>query len=102
MATQSFADHHRRRRDDKRGTAAVATARTWTIKGLSDRTRDAVYEATRAEGLTVGEWIDRALVEAAEKALHPSPPAATREEVAEVVGRHHKLTPHCLIDFVTG
>ena len=63
----------------------MATARTWTIKGVSDRTRDAVYEATRAEGLAVGEWIDRALAAAAEEALHPKPPAATREDVAEVV-----------------
>ncbi len=63
----------------------MATARTWTIKGVSDRTRDAVYEATRAEGLTVGEWIDRAPTKAAEEALHPQPPAATRADVAEVV-----------------
>ena len=63
----------------------VATVRTWTIKGVSDRTRDAVYEATRAEGLAVGEWVDRALAKAAEEALHPKPAAATREDVAEVV-----------------
>jgi hypothetical protein len=63
----------------------VATGRTWTIKGVSDRTRDAVYEATQAEGLTLGEWIDRALAQAADEALHPKPPAATREDVAEVV-----------------
>ena len=63
----------------------MATARTWTIKGVSDRTRDAVYEACQAEGLTVGEWIDWALAKAAEEALHPKPPAATREDVAEVV-----------------
>ncbi len=63
----------------------MATARTWTIKGVSDRTRDAVYEATRAEGLAVGEWVDRALARAAEETLHPKPPAATRDDVAEVV-----------------
>ena len=39
----------------------------------------------RATGFTVGEWVDRALAKAAEEALHPSPPAATREDVAEVV-----------------
>jgi DNA-binding transcriptional ArsR family regulator len=39
----------------------------------------------RAAGRTVGEWIDRALAKAAEEALHPKPPAATREDVAEVV-----------------
>ena len=41
----------------------MATARTWTIKGVSDGTRDAVYEAAQAEGLTIGEWIDRALAQ---------------------------------------
>ncbi len=63
----------------------MATVRTWTIKGVSDRTRAAVSEATQAEGLTLGEWIDRALTKAADEALHPKPPAATREDVAEVV-----------------
>ena len=63
----------------------MTTTRTWTIKGVSDRTRDVVYEATRAEGLAVGEFLDRALAKAAEEALHPKPPAATREDVAEVV-----------------
>ncbi len=60
----------------------MATTRTWTIKGVSDRTRAAVSEATQAEGLTIGEWIDRALTMAAEEALHPKPPAAAREDVA--------------------
>ena len=45
----------------------MVTARAWTIKGVSDRTRDAVYEVTRATGLTVGEWVDRALAKAAEE-----------------------------------
>ena len=52
---------------------------------MSDRTRDAVYEAAQAAGLTIGEWIDKALAKAAEDALHPKPAAATREDVAEVV-----------------
>jgi DNA-binding NarL/FixJ family response regulator len=63
----------------------MVTARTWTIKGVSDGTRDAVYDTAQATGLTIGEWIDRALAQAAEEALHPKPPAATREDVAEVV-----------------
>jgi hypothetical protein len=52
---------------------------------VSDRTRDAVLDAALAASLTVGEWIDRALAQAAEEARHPRPPAATREDVAEVV-----------------
>jgi hypothetical protein len=61
---------------------AWATERTWTIKGVSDRTREAVLEAAHAAGLTVGEWVDQALTRAAEEARHPKPLAATREEVS--------------------
>jgi hypothetical protein len=63
----------------------MVSGRTWAIKGVSDRTRDAVLEAAHAEGLMVGEWVDRALAKAAEEARHPQPPAASREDVAEVV-----------------
>jgi hypothetical protein len=61
---------------------AWATERTWTIKGVSDRTREAVLEAAHAAGLTVGGWVDQTLARAAEEAHHPKPSAATREEVA--------------------
>ena len=64
---------------------ARTTARTWALKGVSDRTREATLDAAVAAGLTVGEWVDRALARAAEEARHPRPPAASREEVAEVV-----------------
>jgi hypothetical protein len=64
------------------GRRAWTTERTWTIKGVSDRTREAVLEAAHAAGLTVGEWADQALARAAEDARHPKPSAATREEVA--------------------
>lgn len=63
----------------------MATARTWTIKGVSDATRDAVYEASHAQGLTLGDWIDGALARAAREALHPTPAAATRGDVTEVI-----------------
>ena len=61
---------------------AWTTERTWTIKGVSDRTREAVLEAAHAAGLTVGEWADQALARAAEEARNPKPSVATREEVA--------------------
>ena len=61
---------------------AWTTERTWTIKGVSDRTREAVLEVAHAAGLTVGAWLDQVLARAAEEARHPKPPAATREEVA--------------------
>jgi hypothetical protein len=60
----------------------MATERTWTIKGVNDRTREAVLDAAVTAGLTVGEWVDQALAGAAEEARHPKPPAATREEVS--------------------
>ena len=37
------------------------SGRTWTIKGVSDGTREAVPDAALAAGQTVGEWVDRAL-----------------------------------------
>ena len=70
-------------------------SRTWAIKGVSDRTRDAAVEAAHAAGLTVGEWVDQALAKAAEEAQSPRPPSATREDVAEVVREllTEQLTP---------
>ncbi|HET6520603.1 MAG TPA: helix-turn-helix domain-containing protein [Geminicoccaceae bacterium] len=63
----------------------MATARTWTIKGVSGRTRDAVLDAALAAGLSVGEWVERALARAAEEARNPRPPAASRGDVAELI-----------------
>jgi hypothetical protein len=62
-----------------------SSSRAWTIRGVSDRTREAVLDAALAADLTVGEWIDRALGRAAEEARHPKPPAATRDDVAELL-----------------
>ena len=63
----------------------MASAPTWTIKGVSDRTREVVLGAALAAGLRVGDWVDQALARAAEEARHPKPPAATREDVAELI-----------------
>jgi hypothetical protein len=62
-----------------------ATERTWTIKGVSDRTRAAALEAAHEAQLTVGEWVEQVLARAAKEVRHPRPPAATQEEVAGVV-----------------
>ncbi len=62
-----------------------ATERTWTIKGVSERTRAATLEAAHEAQLTVGEWIDQVLAKAAQEARHPTPPAPTREEVASLL-----------------
>ena len=63
----------------------MASDRAWTIKGVSDRTRDAAREAAHAAGQNVGEWVDRVLAEAAQEARHPKPPPASREEVAALI-----------------
>ena len=63
----------------------MAEGRVWAIRGVSDRTREAVLETAHDAGLTIGAWLDRVLARAVEEARHPEPPAATREEVAEVV-----------------
>ena len=47
----------------------MATVRTWTIKGVSDRTREATLEAAHEAGLTVGAWLDQVLAAAAEEAV---------------------------------
>ncbi len=63
----------------------MASDRSWTIKGVGDRTRAAAAEAAQAAGLTIGDWIDQVLAKAAAEARSPKPVAATRAEVAEVV-----------------
>jgi hypothetical protein len=63
----------------------MANGRVWAIKGISDRTREAVLEVAHATGLSVGEWVDQALSKAAAEARSPNPTAATREDVAAVM-----------------
>ncbi len=63
----------------------MADGRVWAIRGVSDRTRDAVLEAAHGAGLNIGEWLDRVLAKAAAEVLHPRPPAATREDVAALL-----------------
>ncbi len=63
----------------------MARDRAWTIKGVSDRTRNAALEVAHAADLTVGEWIDQVLARAVAEARHPRPPAATREDVTALL-----------------
>ena len=51
----------------------MPTVDAWTIEGVREETREAAREAARAAGLSVGEWIDRTLVEAARRTLGPAP-----------------------------
>jgi hypothetical protein len=41
----------------------IDTMAPWTIKALPTRTREAITTAARREGLTVGQWLERRVVE---------------------------------------
>jgi len=41
----------------------VDTIAPWTIKAVAKATRDAVTNAARREGLTVGQWLERRVAE---------------------------------------
>lgn len=58
---------------------------TWTIKGVHEKTRDAVREAAAEAEMLIGDWVDQALANAAHESLHPSPPPATKEDVAAIL-----------------
>ena len=58
---------------------------SWTIKGVQESTREAVREAAAEAEMVIGEWVDRALGRAAQEALHPSPPPATKDDLAIVL-----------------
>jgi hypothetical protein len=58
---------------------------SWTIKGVHEATREAVREAAAEAEMVIGEWVDQALGRAAEEALHPSPPPATKDDIAAIL-----------------
>jgi hypothetical protein len=63
---------------------ANASSSSWTIKGVHEATREAVREAAAEAEMVIGEWVDRALGQAAREALHPSPPPATRDDLTRL------------------
>jgi hypothetical protein len=71
--------------------SAHAVGTSWTIKGVQEPTRDAVRDAAAEAGMLIGDWVDQALAKAAREALHPSPPLATRDDVAAIVAELAKL-----------
>jgi hypothetical protein len=58
---------------------------SWTLKGVSETTRDAVREAAASADMLIGEWVDKALRGAAREALQPSPPPATKDDVQAIL-----------------
>lgn len=65
--------------------SAHAGSGSWTVKGVQDATREAVREAAAQADMLLGEWVDYALRDAAQFALNPSPPPATRDDVAALL-----------------
>lgn len=46
--------------DDRQPVDSVAP---WTIKAVATSTREAIIKASRREGLTVGQWLERRVAE---------------------------------------
>lgn len=64
--------------------------RPWTIRDISDDTRQAVIRAARREGMTISHWVNRTLDEQAHRVLNqPRFPqttaASTRSIMDELV-----------------
>ncbi len=45
------------------------TSSPWTIRGVNNETRNAAKKAAKKEKLTLGEWVDRTLLDAAQNTL---------------------------------
>jgi TRAP-type C4-dicarboxylate transport system substrate-binding protein len=46
-------------------------ARSWTISGISEPTREAVTAAASEAGMSLGQWVEQALKKALVKGLEP-------------------------------
>ena len=53
---------------------------TWAVRGVDAETRTAVKMAARRSGLTVGEWCNKVLREAATERMKQTPPAPQLED----------------------
>ena len=42
----------------------MAKTRSWSVKGIDGETRDLARDAARASGMTIGAWIDQAILSA--------------------------------------
>lgn len=56
----------------------------WSVKGIAPHTRDAVKEAARRSGMTIGEWLSAAITRQAQAEPFPPRAAAPDERWAEV------------------
>jgi localization factor PodJL len=51
----------------------MSTAAPWSVKGIDPRARDAAKDLARREGLTLGEWLNRMILEEEQEAPPPPP-----------------------------
>ncbi len=58
----------------------------WSVKGIDGRAREVAKDAARAEGLTLGEWLNQKILEAAEEDAELKA-RATRKKVSSSVSR---------------
>jgi hypothetical protein len=70
-------------------TDPVDSVGPWTIKAVAKATRDAVTNAARREGLTVGQWLERRVAEweaaGGPVAVSRPPPAVNLGGLAQVM-----------------
>lgn len=63
----------------------MAKTKSWSVKGIDGETRDLARDAAQAAGMTIGAWIDRAILKAKQGALpdlatKPLPPTVPAPE----------------------
>lgn len=75
----------------------MSTAAPWSVKGIDPRARDAAKDLARREGLTLGEWLNRMILEEEQEAPPPSfgssrfpsyaPPSYDDRDAPDEIGR---------------
>jgi localization factor PodJL len=63
----------------------------WSVKGIEPDLREAAKEAARRSGMTLGEWLNAAIVEQAEsepESQHRTPPATTPKATRSRISTH--------------
>ncbi|MFT5486526.1 MAG: TPR repeat protein [Paracoccaceae bacterium] len=60
----------------------MAKTRSWSVKGIDGETRDLAREAAQASGMTIGAWIDQAILKAKHGELPTVAPVNVSAKVA--------------------
>ena len=64
----------------------------WSVKGIDGRAREVAKDAARAEGLTLGEWLNQKILESAQEDAELTA-RATRKKSASSVSRRTSREP---------